>query len=126
LPWTNSRSAQSFVAHSAIDGGVDDVPRAHDVRHHRLERVVFAGGNLLQRGGVHHDVHAPHRSMEPVAVADVADEKPHRRFVFGELPPHLELFQLVAGENDQFLRMVLLQYRAREFPAEAPGAPGDE
>ena len=44
------------AAHALVDGGVDDVLAADDVGLDGFERVVLAGRNLLQGGGVDDDV----------------------------------------------------------------------
>src|SRR5438445_678754 len=74
-----------------------------DVGADALERVVFGGGDMLQRGRMHDDVDLAHRHVEPIAVTHVADEEaqasashrsiclPAARFRLGKLLLHLVL-----------------------------------
>ena len=52
-----------------------DVLRPDDVGLGRLERVVLAGLDVLEGGAVEDDVDPLDRPVEPVAVADVADQE---------------------------------------------------
>ena len=111
----------------AVDGGIDDVGGAHDVRANHLERVVLRGRDLLQGRGMDDHVHAVEGAVEPVAVADVADKEAQVAMpLLGEEVAHLKLLQLVAAEDDQLLRPVVAEHDLRELLAEGAGPPGDE
>src|SRR6266545_299019 len=107
-----------------VDGGVDHVLGAEHVGLDGLERVVLAGGDLLQRRRVEHDVHAVHGAQEPLAVAHVADEEAQRRIA--EARHHLRLLQLVAAEDAQPPRPVPGEHDLHELVAEGSGAARDE
>ncbi len=58
-----------------IERGLDHVLRAVHVGLDALHRVVLRGGDLLERGGVDHEVDAVHRGFQAGQVAHVADEE---------------------------------------------------
>ena len=71
------------------------------------------------------DIHAVHRADEPLAVADVANEIAQGRMVeFAHL--HFVLFQLVAAEDDDLLRLFLGKQRLCELLAEGSCPTCDE
>ena len=106
------------------EAGVDHVLRPDDVRLGRLERVVLAGLDVLQRRAVEDDVDPVHRPVEPVAVADVADEEADVAPVVQPLAL-VELLRLVAAEDPDD-RRVALQEPLDEPGADRAGAAGDE
>ena len=65
--------AQHFLD-AAIDRGFDKVSGPVDIGLDRLARVVLAGRNLLQGGGMDHDVDAAHRPPHTFHVADIPQE----------------------------------------------------
>src|SRR2546422_11344600 len=93
----------------------------------RLERVVLAGWDLLERGRVEHDVHAVHGPLEPRLVPHVADEEAERGVVDAVLEArhHLRLLQLVAAEHDEPPRPVPAQHDFHKFVPERARATGD-
>src|SRR5205807_5665549 len=99
-----------------FDRGLDDIGPAQYVGLDGLERVVFAGRDLLHRRRVDDDVDAVHGATEALQVAYVADEVAD--VWTGEITLHLRLLQLVAAEDDQFARRVALHDRRGEHPAE--------
>ena len=66
-----------------------------------------------------------HRPVQPVPVADVADEPAQARVVVEQLAA-LVLLELVAAEDDDALGVVVAQELGDERLAEGAGAPGDE
>lgn len=103
------------------DRRLDDVLGAMDVRLDTFHGVVFGGRHLLQRGGMDHEIDAPHRLLQAFGVAHIADEIAHLRRV--ELLRHFILLELVAREDDDAARLVPLDQRAGEFAAEGARAP---
>ena len=71
-----------------------------------------------------HEIHASHRLHEPLAVAHVADEKPHR--VARKVLPHVELLELVARVHDDPARLEPSEKRLRKLTPERAGAAGDQ
>ncbi len=69
------RRGQDHRPDAVGQAGVDDVLGADDVGLGRLERVVLARLDVLERGAVEDDVDALRRPQQPVAVADVADQE---------------------------------------------------
>ncbi len=57
-----------------IDRRIDNVAAAHDVGLNGFERIVFAGRNLLESGGVHDDGDAGQSALQAAGIAHVADE----------------------------------------------------
>src|SRR4029434_10165398 len=94
----------------AIDRAIDNILGAHDVGHDRLEWIVFARRNLLQGGGVNHDVDAAERARQAILVAHIPDEIADRA-VLGLWEPlgHLVLFELIATDDDDPLRAVFVK-----------------
>src|SRR4029077_2441625 len=82
--------------HTRVYAGLGDVLRAEDVRLDRLERVVLADGHVFERRGMNDHVGASDRAAQPLAVADVADEKAKALIV--DLSLHLGLLELVTAE----------------------------
>ena len=58
--------------HPRVDGGVEDVVRADDVRAHGLHGEELAGGNLLERSGVEDIVHPRHGIPDGLRIAHIA------------------------------------------------------
>ena len=108
-------SASTFFTPWSIAASMTLVA-ADDVGLDRLDRVVFAGRHLLQRGGVDDDIDAVKGALEPIAIAHVADEVAHRRVPpIGKHLPHLVLLQLVAAEDDQLFGRYSLSMIAMNF-----------
>ena len=106
------------------EAGIDDVLRPDDVRLGRLEGVVLAGLDVLQRSAMEDDVDVLRGAKQPVAIADVADEEPHVRP--GPEPLALvELLGLVPAEDahDGGVRFEGLLHQPR---TDGPGPTGDE
>ena len=110
---------------AAIDRRVDDVPRPVDVGLHRFAGIVLAGRDLLQGGGVDHDIDAAHRPPHAVDVADVAEEVAEAGMIeaAGE---HLVLLQLVAAEDDDLAGMVVAEEDFDALLAEGTGSAGNQ
>ena len=71
------------------------------------------------------DVHPVQGAHEALAVAHVADEVAQVRLVESH-HLHLVLFQLIAAEDDDLLRLFLFQQDLGELLAERACAAGDE
>jgi hypothetical protein len=97
----------AITLHAGAQRRLHHVLGAVDVGEHAFERVVLGGRHDLQRGGVHDDVDAAHRQLQPADVAHVADEVAHGFGVrqAGELALHVVLLLLVAREHDELARL---------------------
>ncbi|MPM65653.1 hypothetical protein SDC9_112550 [bioreactor metagenome] len=113
------------LLHAGVDRGLDDVLRPEHVGLDELVRVVLGGVDLLVRGGVDDMVDAVHRAVEPGQVADVAEEPAQPTVVVEQLTA-LVLLQLVAGVDDDALRVHVVQQSGDERLAERAGATGDQ
>src|SRR6185437_2765462 len=118
--------AQSnYLLHAAINGRVDHVCRADNVRLNRLERVVFCAWDLLHGRCVYDDVHIVKRAVQPLFVAHVADEIAYVCRV-KSLGSHRELLHLIAAENDDFLRLIIGHQQGSELPSKAARPAGNQ
>ena len=92
--------------HARINGGVQDVVRADDVRLHGLHREELAGGHLLQRCRVEDVVDAGHGIADGLRVAHITDVELDLtgilRVVGLQLVAHVVLLLLIAGKNTNF------------------------
>ena len=99
------RAEGHHLRHTAIDGRIDDVLGPQHIGLDGLERIVFAGRHLFERGGVYHQIHGSlEGSPEAPRVPDIADEEAQPRI--GVLTAHLGLLQLVPAEDDEPARVV--------------------
>lgn len=105
-------------------GGLDDVLGPVDIGLDALHGVVFGSRHLLEGRRVHHIVNPAHRHGEPVGIPHVTDEIAHAGGVEDLL--HLELFQLVAGVDDQPFRLVAFQHCLDQHLAKRASAAGNQ
>ena len=95
--------------HPRVDGGVEDVIGADDVRAHGLHGEELAGGNLLERCGMKDVVHARHGVTDGLGIADITDVKLHLlgvlRVLCLKLMTHIVLLLLVTGEDTDLLQV---------------------
>ena len=95
--------------HARINGGVQDVVRADDVRLHGLHREELAGGHLFQRCRVEDVVDAGHGILDGLRVAHVADVESNflrcLRMFSLQFMPHVVLFLLIAREDANFFQV---------------------
>ena len=92
------------LLHALIDGGINDVLGADDIRLNCLKRVILASRHLLEGRRVDHDVHAMKRPLHPIQVAHVSDKIANRhRAVLRKHLPHFMLLEFIAAEDDQLL-----------------------
>jgi hypothetical protein len=103
-----------FRARDGSQGGLDDILGTEDVGFDALEGVVFCSGHLLEGGGMDDDVDAFHGHAEAGGVSDIADEKADGVGVEERVLGHLELFEFVAGVEDDFARAVVFEKSASE------------
>ncbi len=88
------------LLHSLLDRRLDDILRPHDVCLNRLEGVILARRNLLQRRRVNDNIDSLHRPHQALFVAHIADEIAHLRVLRRrENLTHFKLFQFIAREN---------------------------
>ncbi len=71
------------------------------------------------------DIDSMHGADESLPVAHIADEIA-QAFVVEPAHLHFMLFQLVAAEDDDLLRLLLLEQNFCKLLAEGPGPAGDE
>ena len=95
--------------HARVNGGVQDIVRADDVRLHGLHREELAGGHLFQRCRVEDVVDAGHGIPDGLRVAHVADVESNflrcfRMFSL-QFMPHVVLFLLIAREDANFFQV---------------------
>ena len=119
------RAERQNAAHARVDGRMDHVTAAHDVRLNRLKRIVFTRRHLLERRRMHDCRDASERPFEPFRIAHVANEITQVGMVEAA-GPHLMLLQFIAAQNHQFVRPVLAQHDLDKFFAKRPGAAGDQ
>ena len=101
------------------DCGIHDILGAVNVRPHAFERIVFRGRHLFHRRRMDHEFNIAHCRFEPLGVADIADKIAQLRIPgCRELLFHLELFELVARENDQPPRFEICKHVADETAPE--------
>src|ERR1700758_4444971 len=108
-----------------VDGGINYIFPAHDVRLDRFERVVFAGGNLLEGSGMHNHGHAGQRALQPAQVTHITDEITQAGMIESR-GPHVVLLEFVAAENDQPLGVILPQHHFDKLPAKRSRPAGDQ
>ena len=94
----------------------------------RFGRIVFAGGNLFERGRVDDIIHALHCALQSFLVAHITDEETHdfRVFPVRGLVGHHELLELIAGIHNDLLRAVMLQHIPDKTMSERACASGDQ
>ena len=111
------------IPDAVLDGREKHVLRPLDVGARRLHREELTRGNLLERRGREHVVHAAHGDVHRLLVAHVADIE----LDLGVLQPvtHVVLLLLVARE-DADLPDVAVQEAAEDGVAERPRAAGDQ
>ena len=95
--------------HARVNGGVQDIVRADDVRLHGLHREELAGGHLFQRCRVEDVIDAGHGIPDGLRVAHVADVESNflrcfRMFSL-QFMPHVVLFLLIAREDANFFQV---------------------
>ena len=112
-----------------VNGGVQHIVGADDVRLHSLHREELAAGHLFQRRCVENVVDAGHGVPDGLRVAHIADVELDLARVLRvlglQLVAHIVLLLLVAGENADFADIggeKMLEHGM----AEAAGAAGDE
>ena len=115
--------------HARVNGGVQDIVRADDVRLHGLHREELAGGHLFQRCRVEDVVDAGHGVPDGLRAAHIADVELDLagilRVVGLQLVAHIVLLLLIAGE-DADLADVGGQEMLEHCMPEAARAAGDE
>jgi len=110
-----------------LQGRVDDVHGAQDVRLDELRRVVLRRRHLLKGCGVDNVVHTLEGPGEPVTVPHIAEKITDAGiFLDVEALGHLELLELVAAEDDEPLRLVVLEHDLDKLLPEGSGPAGDE
>ncbi|MEJ0044183.1 MAG: hypothetical protein WDM81_19090 [Rhizomicrobium sp.] len=118
---------RDHLLHIAPQRRVDDVLGTEHIGADALEGIVFGRRDLLERRGVYDIIDVAQRHIEPVAVADVADEIADKGILtHRELKLHVGLLELVAGKDDDPPRLVAGDDRLHEMLAEGPRAAGDE
>ena len=95
--------------HARVNGGVQDIVRADDVRLHGLHREELAGGHLFQRCRVEDVIDAGHGIPDGLRVVHVADVESNflrcfRMFSL-QFMPHVVLFLLIAREDANFFQV---------------------
>ena len=115
--------------HARVNGGVQDIVRADDVRLHGLHREELAGGHLFQRCRVEDVVDAGHGIPDGLRVAHVADVELDLagilRVVGLQLVAHVVLLLLIAGEDADLADVGGQEMLEHRMP-EAARAAGDE
>ena len=122
------RGQADHALYPRVDGRVEDVVRADDVRTHGLHGEELAGGHLLERGSVEDVVHARHGVAHGLRIAHVADVELDLlgvlRMLRLQLVAHVVLLLLVAGEDADLLE-VGVQEVFEDGGTEGTGAAGD-
>ena len=113
------------LLHALINGGIDDVFGADDVRLNGLKRIVLASRHLLECSRMDHDVHAMKRPLQPIQVAHVSDKIADRDWtVLREQLPHFMLLEFIAAEDDQLLWTEFLENDLSELLSKRTGSTG--
>ena len=111
-----------------IEGCLYDVFRTDDVGFDKFEGVIFGGDDLFQGRGVDNVIDFAEGHFKALCVADITEEEAQfgRVFVRGKFLLHLVLFEFVAGEDDYFIWIGVIQQIADKILTEGAGPSGDE
>ena len=114
---------------AGVNGGVQHIVGADDVRLHGLHREELAAGHLLERSCVEDVIHAGHGVPDGLRIAHIADVELDLVGVLGvlglQLMAHIVLLFFIAGE-DADLADVGGEKMLEHGMAETAGAAGDE
>src|SRR5580704_8200367 len=113
------------AAHAAVDRGVDDVTATHNVGLDGFEGIVFAGRNLLERGGMNYDRDSGKCAFQTLGITNITDEIAQARMIKPR-SPHVMLLEFVTAEDDELLRAVFAQHELDELPAKRTRPAGDQ
>ena len=122
------RGQADHALYPRVDGRVEDVVRADDVRAHGLHGEELAGRHLLERRGVKDVVHTRHGVSHRLRIAHVADVELDLlgvlRMLRLQLVAHVVLLLLVTGE-DADLPEIGVKKVLEDGGTEGTGAAGD-
>jgi hypothetical protein len=99
------RTERYDLSDTTINGRIDNVLGAKNVRPNSFKRVVFTGGNLFHRSCMNDDVHTLYRSPDPFWVSNISNKIPNTRI--GQMLTHLMLLQLITAKNPKCLKFKL-------------------
>src|SRR5579862_638485 len=97
-----------------IDRRINDIAAAHDICLNGLERVVLAGGNLLQRRCVHDHRDSGKSALQSSRIAYVSDEIAQSGIIESR-GAHIVLLEFVPAKDHQPFRTILPQHDFHEF-----------
>jgi len=109
--------------HPAGQGSAKHVLGAEHVGTHRLHGVEFAGGDLLEGGGMEDEVYLVQGGMDAIVGAYVADVE--LQFGVVQIDPHVFLLLFITGKNADLLD-VGIEEAPQDRVAEGTGTAGDE
>jgi len=119
------RAERTNSPDAAIDRRFDHVLPTIDIGLNCFERVVLAGWNLFERGGVNDYRHAGKGALQALLVANIA-EKIAQAGMIDSRGAHFMLLQFIAAEDDEFLRPILIQHDLHKLFAERSCASCDQ
>jgi len=90
-----------------------------------FEGIVFAGRNLLERGGMNHDRDSRKCAFQTLGITNITDEIAQARMIKPR-SPHVMLLEFVTAEDDELLRAVFAQHELDELPAKRTRPAGDQ
>ena len=122
------RGQADHALYPRVDGGVEDIVRADDVRAHGLHGEKLAGRHLFERRRMEDVVYARHGVAHGLRIAHVADVEFDLlgvlRMLRLQLVAHVILLLLVAGEDADLLE-VGIQEVLEDGGTEGTGSAGD-
>ena len=102
--------------HPLINGSINDVASTDDIGLNGLKRVVLAGGNLFERGRMHHDGDPGEGPLQAGSVAHVSNEVTQAEMIQSR-GAHIVLLEFVTTENNYPLWMKFFEHYLDKFLA---------
>ena len=117
-----------YVLNTGSKGGFNHVLRTVHIGFNAFFRIVFSGIYLLDGSCMDNHIHSFASTRQAFEVANITDEVAHLRIVFLRiLLLQLELFQLIARVNNDFLYLrIITKYGFHKLLAEGTCSSGNQ